>query len=82
MTTVSPSTVTWKAGSPTAPQALRSLAGYVIPSVDGHNLEAINAAIEAAKGRDRQTDLICCRTIIGYGSRTSPVPRLPRRTAG
>ncbi|BCS48804.1 transketolase [Aeromonas jandaei] len=41
---------------------------HVIPAVDGHNPEAINAAIEAAKAETGKPTLICCRTIIGYGS--------------
>ncbi|MCL1074314.1 transketolase [Shewanella dokdonensis] len=39
----------------------------VIPAVDGHNAAAINAAIEQAKA-DPRPSLICCKTIIGYGS--------------
>ncbi|BEE08358.1 transketolase [Aeromonas dhakensis] len=41
---------------------------HVIPAVDGHSPEAINAAIEAAKAETGKPSLICCRTIIGYGS--------------
>ncbi|WP_033135117.1 transketolase [Aeromonas finlandensis] len=41
---------------------------HVIPAVDGHSPEAINAAIEAAKAETGKPTLICCRTIIGYGS--------------
>ncbi|MGT0149858.1 hypothetical protein ACT691_11050 [Vibrio metschnikovii] len=40
---------------------------HVIPAVDGHDAEAINAAIEAAKADPRPT-LICTKTIIGFGS--------------
>ncbi|MGY3871557.1 transketolase, partial [Aeromonas crassostreae] len=41
---------------------------HVIAAVDGHSPEAINAAIEAAKAQTTKPTLICCRTIIGYGS--------------
>ncbi|RRA90671.1 transketolase [Aeromonas veronii] len=41
---------------------------HVIPAVDGHSPEAINAAIDAAKAETGKPTLICCRTIIGYGS--------------
>ncbi|HDX8451743.1 TPA: transketolase [Aeromonas hydrophila] len=41
---------------------------HVIAAVDGHSPEAINAAIEAAKAETGKPTLICCRTIIGYGS--------------
>nr|WP_315476866.1 transketolase [uncultured Undibacterium sp.] len=39
----------------------------VIRAVDGHNVDAVNQAIVAAKASDKPT-LICCRTIIGKGS--------------
>jgi transketolase len=40
----------------------------VIPAVDGHDSDAVKAAIESARGdRDRPT-LICCRTVIGKGA--------------
>lgn len=40
----------------------------VIPGVDGHDPEAIKAAIEQARANTDQPTLICCKTIIGYGS--------------
>ena len=39
----------------------------VIADVDGHNSEAIRAAIEQAQASDKPT-LICCKTTIGLGS--------------
>ncbi|MFA9273644.1 MAG: transketolase [Candidatus Aquirickettsiella gammari] len=39
----------------------------VIRAVDGHNVDAVNQAIVAAKASDKPT-LICCRTVIGKGS--------------
>ncbi|MYN25981.1 transketolase [Duganella levis] len=39
----------------------------VIRAVDGHDVAAVSAAIEAAKQADKPT-LICCKTIIGKGS--------------
>ncbi len=41
---------------------------HVIPAVDGHDSAAINAAIEAAKAETGKPTLICCKTIIGFGS--------------
>ncbi|MFT6925352.1 MAG: transketolase [Psychromonas sp.] len=41
---------------------------HVIPAVDGHNSEAINAAIEAAKAEPNKPTLICTKTIIGFGA--------------
>jgi len=37
-------------------------------SVDGHDANAINAAIEEAKKVTDKPSLICCKTIIGFGS--------------
>lgn len=41
---------------------------HVIRDVDGHDPEAINQAIIAAKAVSDKPTLICCRTEIGYGS--------------
>ncbi|WP_045423926.1 transketolase [Vibrio jasicida] len=49
------------------PKRFESYGWHVIPAVDGHDAEAINAAIEAAKADPRPT-LICTKTIIGFGS--------------
>ncbi|WP_038873774.1 transketolase family protein, partial [Vibrio jasicida] len=49
------------------PKRFESYGWHVIPAVDGHDAEAINAAIEAAKTDPRPT-LICTKTIIGFGS--------------
>jgi transketolase len=40
----------------------------VIDNVDGHDSAAISAAIEAATGDDERPSLICCKTVIGFGS--------------
>ena len=37
-------------------------------SVDGHDPDAINAAIEASKKVTDKPSLICCKTVIGFGS--------------
>ncbi|MCX2790765.1 transketolase [Vibrio sp. Sgm 5] len=49
------------------PKRFESYGWHVIPAVDGHDTEAINDAIEAAKADPRPT-LICTKTIIGFGS--------------
>ena len=41
---------------------------HVISNVDGHDPEAIDAAIVEAKAINDRPTLICTRTIIGYGS--------------
>ncbi len=42
--------------------------GWHVVSVDGHDSDAINKAIEAAKKVTDKPSLICCKTIIGFGS--------------
>ena len=41
---------------------------HVIPHVDGHNSEAIREAIIAAQSETNRPTLICCKTVIGWGS--------------
>ncbi|NWK18292.1 transketolase, partial [Vibrio parahaemolyticus] len=48
------------------PKRFEAYGWHVIPAVDGHDADAINAAIEAAKADPRPT-LICTKTIIGFG---------------
>jgi transketolase len=40
----------------------------VIPRVNGHDPEEIKQAIETARANTDQPTLICCKTIIGFGS--------------
>jgi len=42
--------------------------GWHVLSVDGHDADAINAAIVLAKAEKDRPSLICCKTIIGFGS--------------
>ncbi|MCC4815593.1 transketolase [Vibrio lentus] len=49
------------------PKRFEAYGWHVIPAVDGHDADAISAAIEAAKADPRPT-LICTKTIIGFGS--------------
>ncbi|MDC8855358.1 MULTISPECIES: transketolase [Shewanella] len=49
------------------PKRFEAYGWHVVAGVDGHDPQAINAAIEAAKA-DPRPSLICCKTIIGYGS--------------
>jgi transketolase len=44
-------------------------AGWAAERVDGHDSEAVGAAIERARRSDRPA-LIACRTVIGYGAPT------------
>jgi len=50
------------------PKRFESYGWQVIPSVDGHDSEAIAAAIEAAMADTDRPSLICCKTIIGKGA--------------
>ncbi|MGI9317157.1 MAG: transketolase, partial [bacterium] len=40
----------------------------VVPEVDGHDPDSIGHAIEAALEETKKPSLICCKTVIGYGS--------------
>jgi len=42
--------------------------GWHVISIDGHDPEAITAAITLAKKETDRPSLICCKTIIGFGS--------------
>src|SRR6056300_1675944 len=41
---------------------------HVVRDVDGHDTDAVNKAIEAAKAETDKPSLICTRTTIGFGS--------------
>jgi transketolase len=49
------------------PKRFESYGWNVIPNVDGHNVQAVDDAIAAARQSDRPT-LICCKTVIGRGA--------------
>ena len=50
------------------PARFEAYGWHVIRGVDGHDAEAIAAAIEAATAETGKPSLICCRTVIGFGS--------------
>jgi len=50
------------------PKRFEAYGWHVIPQVDGHNSDAIKQAIEQARAVTDKPSLICCKTIIGYGS--------------
>src|SRR5690554_4694400 len=50
------------------PKRFESYGWQVIPNVDGHDADAVKAAIEQARANTTQPTIICCKTIIGYGS--------------
>ena len=50
------------------PARFRSYGWNVIESVDGHDSESVSLAIEQAASSTDKPTLICCKTIIGFGS--------------
>ncbi|MBA55551.1 MAG: transketolase [Pseudomonadales bacterium] len=50
------------------PKRFESYGWHVIPNVNGHNTEELIAAVEMAKANPDRPTLICCKTVIGYGS--------------
>ena len=54
------------------PKRFEAYGWHVVAGVDGHNPQAIEAALKAAQAQGRQPDgkptLICCKTVIGMGS--------------
>ncbi len=41
---------------------------HVIPRVDGHDSDAVAAALAAARAETERPSLLCCKTIIGWGA--------------
>ena len=50
------------------PARFEAYGWQVIADVDGHDPQAIKAAVETAKANTTQPTLICCKTVIGFGS--------------
>lgn len=50
------------------PKRFEAYGWQVIPNVDGHDSDAVKAAIESARANKDQPTIICCKTIIGFGS--------------
>jgi transketolase len=50
------------------PKRFEAYGWHVIPKVDGHDPEAIKKAIEEARKVTDKPTIICCQTIIGFGS--------------
>ena len=50
------------------PARFEAYGWQVVPDVDGHDSAAIKGAIEVARGEPNKPTLICCKTIIGFGS--------------
>ncbi len=50
------------------PARFKAYGWQVIEEVDGHDPLAVEKAIEAARAEPTRPSLICCRTVIGWGS--------------
>ena len=50
------------------PKRFEAYGWHVIPSVDGHDPKAVSQAIEQARAETEKPTLICCKTVIGFGS--------------
>jgi transketolase len=50
------------------PKRFEAYGWHVVPNVNGHDPEALHAAINAAKAVTDKPSLICCKTVIGAGS--------------
>ncbi|AWL11117.1 Transketolase [Saliniradius amylolyticus] len=50
------------------PARFESYGWHVVRDVDGHDPEQIKQAIDAARAETGKPTLICCRTVIGFGS--------------
>jgi transketolase len=50
------------------PKRFEAYGWHVVANVNGHDPEAIEAAIQAAKAVTDKPSLICCKTVIGLGS--------------
>lgn len=50
------------------PKRFEAYGWHVVKNVDGHDADAVAAAIKKAKAKKDQPSLICCKTIIGWGA--------------
>jgi transketolase len=50
------------------PKRFEAYGWHVVAAVDGHDVDAVDRAIQASKAVSDRPSLICCKTIIGKGS--------------
>ena len=50
------------------PMRFQSYGWHVVADVDGHDPEAISMALKEARNVSDRPSIICCKTVIGYGS--------------
>ena len=52
------------------PERFQAYGWHVIPNIDGHDGEAVRAAVVEARAEQDKPTLICCKTTIGWGAPT------------
>jgi transketolase len=52
------------------PKRFEAYGWHVVADVDGHDVEAVDAAVQAAQLEQRRPSLICCKTLIAKGAPT------------
>jgi transketolase len=52
------------------PRRFEAYGWHVIAGVDGHDADAVDAALRDARGKRERPTLICCKTTIGHGAPT------------
>jgi transketolase len=50
------------------PMRFRAYHWHVIEGIDGHDMQAVEQAINLARAETDRPSLLCCKTVIGYGS--------------
>src|SRR5690348_16831822 len=50
------------------PKRFEAYGWHVVPQIDGHDAEAVAAALRAARAEATRPSMICCRTVIGWGA--------------
>jgi transketolase len=50
------------------PRRFEAYGWHVVKNVDGHDGDAVAAAIKKAKSKKDQPSIICCKTVIGWGA--------------
>ena len=50
------------------PARFRAYGWHVVEDVDGHDPDAVIAALDAARAETSRPSLICCKTLIGWGA--------------
>ena len=52
------------------PKRFEAYGWHVVADVDGHDVEAVDAAVQAAQSEHRRPSLVCCKTLIAKGAPT------------